>query len=213
MPDRGTTSRLFKSASRWLWDWLIEHWPQIIMVGGAGIMICLASITAWLHKYGPLAYGAVGLGTYLLIMLGYMLYGIAKKSVAASRLVDERWKTGTINPLEGNFSRQRIKLSDFFSPFYVPIRAARFQGCELLGPSNVFLAGCNMVHCIFDGCQTVIVAKDKKIIGVTAFINCIFERCGFFNVTIYMTKEQYISSRQQIGAGIDMISERDISDL
>jgi len=213
MPDRDTTSRLYKAASRWLWDWLIEHWPQILMVGGAGVMTYLASIAAWLQKYGPLAYGVIGLGTYLLLMVGYWLYGITRKNVASSRLADERWKTSSINPLDGNFTKQRIKLSDFFNPFYVPVRSAKFQGCELLGPANIILIGCNLSNDAFNGCQAVITEEGKHLIGVTVFMNCIFEGCIFFQVTIYMTKQDYISMKQQTGSAMEIISDGNAGNL
>ncbi len=213
MPKTGASKRIYRAAMAWVWDRLIEHWPQIIFIGGASVMAYLASITVWFKRFGPIGYGVVGIGAYLLFMVGYLIYGLARKHVASSRLADERWKAGSINPLEGNFSNQRIKLSDFFNPFYEPVKTAKFLDCELLGPSNIFLGGCNVFHSGFIGCQAVIIGEGKTVIGVTVFSNCIFERCKFFQVTLYMTKQQYISLKEQAGIGVPIISDGEAGNL
>jgi hypothetical protein len=213
MSDTTVPKRLSKSGWAWISDWLIDHWPQIVWIGGASGMTYLASITVWLNNYGPVAYGAVGLSTYLIFMIGYAIYGIARKKIALSRLADERWKAGSINPLEGNFNKRRIKLSDFFDPFYKSIQTAKFQDCELLGPSNVYLMGCTLSHPTFSSCQVVIIEQGKKVIGVTAFENCIFERCKFYHTIFYFTRSQYIDTKGKSGKGIEVISDGKAGDL
>ena len=46
-----------------------------------------------------------------------------------------------INPLDGHFSKKRVRVTDFFHPFFRPTAAAKFEDCELLGPGVIYLDG------------------------------------------------------------------------
>jgi hypothetical protein len=69
--------RWIKSAFSWLVDQAIEHWPSVIFsAAGSALMAYLASITAWISQYGPVAWGAVGVATFLSLSLAFFLISV-----------------------------------------------------------------------------------------------------------------------------------------
>jgi hypothetical protein len=201
----------------WLWDKAIEHWPEAIstfFLGGG--MTYLAAVTDWMKPWGQIGWAAIGFLSMFVVISCYAIYWWARRNKAATTFTEKIFQSTTINPLSDIFSKQRIKLSDFFNPFYEPVETAKFQDCELLGPSNIFPVGSTFLKSGFLGCQVVIFAQDTTLIGVTAFKNCIFERCKFFQVTFYMTKDQYINLKKQAGTqiqGMPIISDGNAGNL
>jgi hypothetical protein len=204
-----------KSGSTWLADYAIENWPSIIVaISGFGGMTYLASISEWLKPYGAVAWGAVGILTILVICVCYAVYGWARERLAHVQFMNERAKTVDINPLAGHFSKLRIQLSDFYNPFYIPTENAKFEDCELLGPSTIALLGNGTFHGVhFIDCEAVIVKIGTNINGATAFKTCIFERCKFFRVTFYLSKEQHLHMVTNLGQAFPIISDGTAGDL
>lgn len=46
-------------------------------------------------------------------------------------------RTGEGELLDGHFSKKRVRVTDFFHPFFRPTVAAKFDDCELLGPGVI----------------------------------------------------------------------------
>lgn len=194
-----------RGAVGWLLDQAVEHWPALISVAGGGLMTYLASISEWLAPYGPVAWGAVGLLTILLLALGYLLYGMARARTAVAYYTTARASSSAINVLAPSHERERIDLADFFHPFYRPTEHVRFEGCELYGPAVILLDGCNLDGPEMHDCEVVICAPNAKIMGGTHFRNCSFIRCRFYRVTLLMSPALHRSFVRQ-GASLPVIS-------
>ncbi len=195
-----------KSGLAWLLDFLLEHWPYVVIGTGSLIMAWLARLATFLQPYGAVAWGAVGIVTALVLAAMFLLGSLAYRYLVLTRYEVRRAEATTTNPLASYFSKQRLRLADFFHPFFKATTAAKFEDCELLGPAAVALMGGQFRHFGFVNCEVVIVKDGANVQGVTAFENCIFERCKFFGVTLFMTKEQYLSMKTQ-GAAPPVISD------
>src|SRR6266566_8878188 len=119
----------------WLGDQIAEHWPAIVVGMGGTLMAWLAALSAFLAPYGPVAWGAVGIVSALLIAAALWVGSLAQGRWLLNRFERRRAQALSLNPLEGNFAKQRLRLGDFFHPFYRPTSGARFEDCELLGPT------------------------------------------------------------------------------
>lgn len=208
------SKRAIRSAASWVWDWFIEHWPTVIVVVGGAVMTWLGYLSAWLRVYGPVAWGALGIASALVLSLAFFLAGLAKQRFVLVRFAERRAETAGINPLDDHFSKKRIKMSDFFHPFYEPVTATKFQDCELLGPAAVALEGGAFLRSSFVNCEAVIMRADTPVAGVTPFRNCTFERCKFFGITFLLTKDQYMMFKSQTGGGrMRIVSDGTVGNL
>jgi hypothetical protein len=188
-------------------DESIEHGPAIVRVLSALLVTWFASFVAVIRPYGAFGWAVVLIVTYLLLSLAYWLGAVGKQLYMQSRFEEHRADAIGVNPLDGNFARRRIRLTDFFHPFFKPILSAKFQECELLGPAAVSLGSCTLLHCTFNNCEAVIVKKDATIAGATAYRHCIFDRCTFFGVTFLLDREQYLSLTSAAGDNMRVISD------
>src|ERR1700680_485132 len=113
-------TRASRSGLQWFVDFLIEKWPLILGGVGGTRMGFLARATDWMKTYGPVAWGAVGVGSFLLLVGAIWVVAIAQRIRAQTLFARRREETAQINPLEDHFVKRRIKLFDFFHPFYHP---------------------------------------------------------------------------------------------
>lgn len=197
----------------WLWDKVIEHWPTLAIASGGGLMTYLASASNWVSQYGPVAWGAIGLLAALVLAIVFWLGGIARTKFAMARYAEKQSDASSINPLAQSFERQRIRLADFFHPLYHPTTGARFQGCELFGPAHVLIRASVITHSTFLECEVVIVKKTAKIVGATAFVDCVFNDCKFMRISIYMVKEEFEHMKKAAGWMPEVISDGNAGDL
>jgi hypothetical protein len=188
---------------------VVNFWP----VFGAVAVTFAASITNWLSKYGPIAWASAGIASYLLLVCGYWIYAKARGSLAATKFSEGRDKLSTINPLQGVFANQRIRLSDFYNTFFQATKNAKFTDCELLGPAAIYLFGSTKLeHAFFSNCEAVLLKNNTTVVGATVFDSCIFERCKFFGVTFFMSREMLIHFRES-GIPLRVISDGTAGDL
>jgi len=182
-----------------LLDLVAEHWPAILIGVASLAMTWLAALAAFLKPYGAVAWGGVGVATALMLSLVYLVAAYAYRLLVVAKIAVRRAEAATVNPLAGSFSKQRLRLADFFHPFFKPTSAAKFEDCDLFGPASVYVRGSDLLHCFFSGCEVVIAKQDAHAIGLAVFENCVFSRCRFFQVTFFMVKDQYLQFKAQIG--------------
>jgi hypothetical protein len=206
-------------AARSMWDafvdFLIAKAGTILPLLFAAVMAYLAAVSKWLNAYGPVAWGAVGITTFLVVAVSWWIVVQAQARYVQTRFAKKHEESTGINPLDDHFTRQRINLVDFFHPFYKPTRLAKFQDCELFGPAVIALTGKSTLHTgEFNGCEVVIIKPEVTVVGATVFENCTFERCKFFRVTFLLSKDQYRSMTEQVkGDRMSVISDGTAGEL
>lgn len=170
-------------------------------------MTYLASISAWLAPYGPVAWGGVGIGALLLFALTYLIYGHARAHAALAYFAEAQAKTATVNALAPTHTHERITLADFFHPFYEPVQGVRFDHCELFGPANIAIESCALLENIgFIDCEVVIVRTDIPVKGATMFRHCTFSRCTFYRATLLMNQAMFNGLPEDMRRRVNVIN-------
>lgn len=203
-----------KSAFAWLIDQAIEHWPVLVTVFlGGGIMTYLAAISKWLEPWGPVAWGAAGLSSILVISFVYFLWGYARSQITLSEYTKTKMSSLETNILSPTHQHERIALSDFYHPYFRPTENARFENCELIGPACIAIDGCSFLNTGFIDCEIVIVRPDRPIKGAMMFKFCTFLRCNLYRVTWLMNYDQYKLLPEEMRAKVIVISDGRIGDV
>jgi hypothetical protein len=192
------------SVGQWAYDRIIGNWAAIVTIASGGGMTYLASITKWLNHYGPVAWGAVGIGSALVVALITYIMSIAKKYRANAYYLQESAKpTEHVNPLESSFERKRFRVHEFFSSFLLINKGKSFTECDIVGPGSIALIqNCTVTDAHLLQCDIVVVkAGLNTILGAAGFDTAIFNRCRFFNVTMIVTEETALQMKATLKPG------------
>jgi hypothetical protein len=200
------------SAYQWFIDRIRENWIFIVgTAGSGGFMTYLAAITKWLEPWGPIGWGVIGLGSIIITNLGiaiaFYIYAVAKQRSVQLRYIESKIGSSSANILAPIHHNERINLVDFFHPFYKPTKQVRFENCDLMGPSNILIAGCMFDGCNFVDCETVIVLPDSQLRGVTFFEGCHFVNSRLYRCTLFMPMETYRTFPDLMKVGLPIISD------
>ena len=189
-------------------EWKISLWNALFSAGGLmsfGIPAWAAAASNWLSSYGPIAW--VGCG-----FLGLAIFSVSGLVVSAART---QWHKGTItkiyaanrpliNPLENNFTKNRIFLTSFISPFQNIVKDKTFTDCHILGPMNIVVSGGVLNYCTYDIADHVIIKSDGMQFKIPAnaviFQNCNFIRCAFVQITFLVPEAMFKSVESGGGA-------------
>lgn len=174
---------------------LVTVWPVLVPAGAVGIVMgWLAKSVAQINQFGPFGWCFAGLLSFLVTALAlYALSGVWGRWIIAKAAKRNAMPPDSINPLEMEFHRRRIKLLALAHPIDSRIRGKRFIDCELEGPANIVLVG----HGVFRGCgflncdfvihrqpvhvQNCVVLEDCEVIGGEIHRCTIFVDQDFFD--------------------------------
>jgi hypothetical protein len=185
-------SGLIGNPWRALAETLAEYRFHAILVVVLGVSLAfVATLTEFLRPYAPLAYVLVGLFGALLVALTLALYGLYKRHTAAAQFAEQRADTGTVNPMDMQFSKLRIKLAEFQNPLFEPRPGMRFEHCELFGPAVLRIANGTFDRVTFAECDFVIVGDATRSTAAVTFPEAVFSQCTFYRVLFQMTRSQY----------------------
>jgi hypothetical protein len=108
-------SLLEKIESRWSLATLV--WQTVGAVMSFGIPAWAAHATAWLNRFGPIAWVTCGFAGLLLFAAFLVLIAVFRERFIVASIRRRFYeKADGINPLEPTFRNQRIYLSDLISP-------------------------------------------------------------------------------------------------
>jgi hypothetical protein len=149
---KGLLSRLFKiepgvTLGQWVYDRITNNWVWLVAAFGGGGMSYLAAISEWIKPWGPVGYGAAGLGfgllIYLIVTYGYAAVGRARERNAQADYIRSRANLAGLNVLAPIHNHEKIELIQFFSHFYIPTENIRFEDCDLVGPATIVIDDVN----------------------------------------------------------------------
>lgn len=215
----GKLQRIFKiepGLSFWqaIADYAAGKWIEIltIFVAGGG-MTYLAALTSWITPWGPIAYGAIGVFTVIVIALAWAAGSLIRSKARANRARAEleiilSKEPDKLNPLEKQFERKIIRPNDLFIPYNPVLEARQFLDCNFVGPGVfVFLDRCEIMNDNFMDCNLVVLngAKPHKVMGTVGFKSCRFQRCKFVNMTILVPSNLVPAWEKGLGAKISWL--------
>ena len=184
-----------------LWQALADHFTDHILewvmsLSGGALMAYLSALSAWVNAWGPIGWGAIGILSFLILMLGisigsYLRAGADSKR-ALAKFTESTLKTASVNVLLDNFASQRINLSDFYHPFFKSIKYAKFTKCEIFGPAMMLPTQCTFDKILFQDCDVVIVNIPATAHTLTRFESCTFDQCSFYRITLFVSRDQAI---------------------
>jgi hypothetical protein len=177
-------------------DIIESRWSLAVLVSGTGVLTFITAWFArqaeWLNRYGNLGWwGATLIGFFVaawaFVGIGWVRYIWAK----ASATLKWRDAVASLNPLDPEFTRQRIRISDLANPFTSRVSNKRFVDCELLGPANVVVHNADPVRGIrgvtFVSCDIVAVRQNISIQNVVVFENIDMIGGAFYRCTIFVS--------------------------
>lgn len=134
--------------------------------GAVGVIAAILSRgVAAIDAYGPFGWLMAGLVAFLLFAAATLAAGLAFDRFA-SAMARRKWSrdVDSVNPLDPEFHRKRLKLSDLVHPLSGRIKKKRFVDCQLLGPANLAMVGNGQVTNVnFANCDIVIVRDEAAI--------------------------------------------------
>ncbi|WP_313731353.1 hypothetical protein [Pseudomonas sp.] len=181
--------------------------PWLLATSSGAVGVYLASITTWINSQGPIIYACIFAILFLSYMLGNLLWLSIKKRKLILEIATTLSKPGDANPLQTKFIHQRIKLSDFFSPFLTEHQEKQFENCEFVGPGNILLRGSLLDKVTFNTCQIILINKETKSVrDVTIFRDCRIFKTTISGCTLFMSATEYNKLPPDLRAGIPVIS-------
>lgn len=176
-------------------DWgrrLAWLWALLVPSGIVGIVTgWIAYGTHWLNQYGAIAWWVAGLA-------GFMISSFALGGFAWLRLLwikgsaIRKWKrdVDSINPLDSEFTKQRILVRDIANPITRFIEEKKFTDCELIGPANIFfVSDVEMYGTGFVNCDLVPVRNNVAMANVIGLKKIKMTHGRVYNCTIFFPLE------------------------
>lgn len=210
MPARKTSpvQRLLRiepgiSLGQWAYDRVSGNWDRVaaLFLGGGG-MTYLAGVTDWVWPWGPVGVGGIGLLSAISLWLGLSLAQQARAKSLVSRAeasAVERWKqvVDTVNPLQQEFHKQRIRLTDLAHPVSKRISGKKFTGCQLVGPANVAIVDrVTLMNSGFNSCDMILVKQEVFMRNGIALEACSIFDCELIECTIFVHPDLFPSFRE-----------------
>lgn len=163
-------------------------WQILLPAGLIGVLSgYLAQGVSWIDQFGWFGWWSAGL-------IGFALACMALFGVAATRLwwlhgsAIRKWRSDveTVNPVEKEFSKKRISISEIAHPITRLIDSKRFVDCEIIGPANLVLVGnAGFSHVSFINVDIVPTKNGARINNVFILKDCEFIGGTITGVTFF----------------------------
>ena len=188
-----------------------EVWVAAIVSGGG--MTYLATITAWLNTWGPIAWAAAFWSGVFLFLAMRWIWVVTRFRKAIIDYTVTKTAASGVKTLEPTHQNERIELWCFYHPFFKPTENIRFENCDLVGPTNFAMERCQFLRSAFIECEIVIVRPDRPVMSAARFKSCILLNCRIYRVTLLMNKLDYDALPPEMRSAIPVISDGRISDV
>ncbi|WP_149539061.1 hypothetical protein [Siccirubricoccus phaeus] len=183
-----------------------SHWSLIALIGSTGFVTILtswaAAVTKWLAPCGVITWIACGLAAGGLFVLLWLAAAIARERIIKASIENHFChRQDSINPLQDEFKKRRIDVSNLVSPIEPIVRKKRFIECDIVGPYNIALSATRpseggMKDCRMTSVCAVMVADNVPIYNFVLFEDCTFERCRIHKVTFLFLESDYVWANQ-----------------
>lgn len=157
--------------------------------GTSGVSAWAAYASAWLDKYGPIAWVAAALLGLLVFSGIYALWAYARLSLANAAAM-RKWEdtAESINPLDSEFTRKRINPNELRNPITGRVAGKKFISCEFIGPANLLFLRNNYVNVdVVSECDFVVTRQaDFRVFNAVIFEDAHFVGGSMWRCTIFI---------------------------
>ena len=159
----------------------------------------ISSYSEWVSRFGAVGWILTGLVAAIAFGIMSMCVGFARYIWIKGSVV-RKWQEAVdyINPLDDEFSRKRIKISDLADPISNQIRDKTFINCDLIGPANILIVNSNVTGVHFVNCEGIPIKSDVEILTAIVLMNCTISGGRIANATIF-APPQLVPTLQSIG--------------
>jgi hypothetical protein len=133
-----------------------------ILGSGGALSGILSSTVAQISRYGWFGWWSAFLVGCVLTASAMALFATFKLRLAQAGIVN-KWKdqVDSVNPLDSEFFKKRIKLLDLTHPLTRKITHKRFTDCQLVGPANLLIMSNNTLsHISFQNCDYIVTKRE-----------------------------------------------------
>ena len=189
-------------------EWFIDKsWPYLLGTFGGSITTAASYLTEWIKQYGPLALViAFFIGAALTLALYRLMLNLKMKSTIQKHATYLMSNT-PINILEDRFNKQTLKVTDFFSPYYIPHKNKTITQSVIAGPGSLFLSGTSLLRCNFYDCQVVLVDVTKPVQNIICFQDSSISDSQIIGCTLFMSPQHYAEMPDALKPGLPVVSK------
>ncbi|HTN40295.1 MAG TPA: hypothetical protein VLZ84_04035 [Asticcacaulis sp.] len=202
---------MFKKIFRWLdkgftwWFYLTGFVSVAAMSGFFSKMLAMS--TPWIKAMGPYGiwfFTLIGVAfVLLLIMLCVVVW-----NMLISAKVRNKWKqrVDSVNPLDIEFHKKRIKITDIANPSTSVVQNKVFTDCDIIGPAVIYLwSRNNFTNYAFYKSDFIVMNPNRTINNAIVFDTVIATNCRFYECTVYIDG-QFFQDSFKTTTGINFVS-------
>lgn len=168
----------------------IRHAVAIFVIA---TVVCLVLVSSLTNALKP---NVIGVWLVVGILTSLLFSGVALVVVLAVAAVNKArhlrvitYEDKAASNLRDRFSQEKLKVQDFYSPFFLVNANKTFSQCELQGPGALLLdASSVLADCAFHLCDLIMVEDGDKANTAAIFTHSTFQGCRFVNVVVYMPR-------------------------
>lgn len=177
---------------------LSSHLSLLAMLGAGAVLTgafaTTAKLTAPFAAYAPFSWvAAAALG--ILMSLCLVLVGSTIRNSILRGNVERisKTKSDNINPLDRQFTNRRIYIQDLVPLFSSVVEGKIFDGCEIIGPANIFMAGHVSIgeDCKWLMSDFIIVKPGCHALNVIALKHCTFRNCTLAKLSLMIPPDGF----------------------
>lgn len=189
MPTSATPIRRLETLDA-LWS-LAQRVLLIVFPAGTGALSAWAAhATQTLQQFAPFSWVMAGLlGALLALWIWWLWWKAWDFRLKVRMRAALANPTALINPGDSVFQNKRIKLTEFFDPFWSRCEGKTFIDCDLIGPAVIlFHGGTPEIQNAID-CDFVSVQVGKPLRHGFVFVNCTLRNCRVIKCTVLISDD------------------------
>lgn len=175
-------------------EWIIDKiWVFTWMIFGGSITATYLSILNAIKEYRDQAFVLLFIVGCVVFLGIYHIFNKIRQHSIYLKSAQLSLAESHTNPLENEFDRKTIRVSDFFDHFYIGHKRKIFKRCRIEGPGLIYIPNSSLIDCHLKFCQIVIIKGGTHMTGVTIFESASMFNCEILNCTILLTRSEYDS--------------------
>ena len=136
-------------------------WPLLPVGIVSGLSAYFSAGVTWINQLGPFGWLLVAMLSFGFLSVALLALSITHEKWVYAKITREKAApSDAINPIEKEFTKRRILLTDMIRPSTMKIKDKIFTDCELMGPIMILpQSGTEFLRTTFINCNWVVVKQ------------------------------------------------------